>query len=957
MNYQNLDQEIKEYSSYFKYCDSINTKFIAFFKQLIQSGSKFLSKSKKSMEEFTGEINKEEYFPSTLNKSINNYCKELNGIMDKFQIVLYNIEKDIINKLTEFDKNYKTNCKNSLNSLTNLNTYLSDNKNKIEKIKNNYFESCKQIDEYNKKNITGKNKENTKEEYAKLLDQLEKLKQTSETKKVYYRNEVTKINDLLLSSENNYVNIINSILKQEEEKDQFYLNLLLSMNRYIKQYNSESKDCLLKNDKYLDDIYTKRDSKLFSLYFNKSNNNKDRTRFLYEEFFDFENFKTPKTSTGLNDKDKLNNKELKKQKAKTENDINDIMNVNNDIAQIVLNIGKEPLIDSNTMDNEFIELDNIIFNLINRDEKLADEKYIRIISTVEGKFEGCKNIIFILMGHYCNKNLVKFNSIDNFFLLNSILNVIINYVSENDDYIYIALFVLYIGEKTVYYEPDAHYPSNYLCKIMSKNVIYHTYDFWSKIMNLKIKILAKLKIKEEYKLRRKNNTKRDSFISKFFKGSDNNEKIEREILYSQIYKEKSSIYLNEVLTEYIGHFIHYDFIEKKTLNLIEQFSEQYYLNAKQKNYYMNMIKTSMIYQKEPNPYLKDIKLDLVKHDKQDELNKLYLNYSSNKKFENIQNPKIKITLFVLKYLSNKDILQILVLNKETYSILKKYVYKNILIKYHSKYDIKKHISIWKILLDYNKIKIEYNYASMRDSLKNDNKESIFDTIELDCMRTSFKSNQEKNQIKLGNVLKLASKQIPSVNYCQGMNHLAAFFLIICDENEEETFYLFMSFLLGTDYCSLIENDLAKLNKFFYCFERLLNITLPEMNNFLIHNNVKGAYFLSPWFITLFTISLNQEYNNLEGFLKIFDMFLFSGWKAIFKIGISLIKNNAIKIFSLPDDKIVHFMNNELIYSDFFKNDYSGELINIFINFKLSNNLMEHLFEEYEQKQNILNKNN
>ena len=45
------------------------------------------------------------------------------------------------------------------------------------------------------------------------------------------------------------------------------------------------------------------------------------------------------------------------------------------------------------------------------------------------------------------------------------------------------------------------------------------------------------------------------------------------------------------------------------------------------------------------------------------------------------------------------------------------------------------------------------------------------------------------------------------------------------------------------------------------------------------------------------------------------------------------------------------------WNDFFKNDYSGELINIFINFKLSNNLMEHLFEEYEQKQNILNKNN
>ena len=222
---------------------------------------------------------------------------------------------------------------------------------------------------------------------------------------------------------------------------------------------------------------------------------------------------------------------------------------------------------------------------------------------------------------------------------------------------------------------------------------------------------------------------------------------------------------------------------------------------------------------------------------------------------------------------------------------------------------------------------------MKDSIKN-TKNAIFDTIELDCLRTSFKSNQEQNQSKLSSVLKVASKQIPSVNYCQGMNHLAAFFLIISEENEEETFYLFMSFLLGTDYCSLIENDLAKLN-----------------------TNVKGAYFLSPWFITLFTISLNQDNKHLEGFMKLFDMFIFSGWKAIFKIGISLIKNNAIKIFSLPDDNIVSYMNNELINSDFFKNNNSGELINVFINFKLSNNLMNHLFDEYELKQNILNKNN
>ena len=44
------------------------------------------------------------------------------------------------------------------------------------------------------------------------------MKESSENKKVYYRIEVTKINDLLLSNENHYLDIFNSITKQEEAK-------------------------------------------------------------------------------------------------------------------------------------------------------------------------------------------------------------------------------------------------------------------------------------------------------------------------------------------------------------------------------------------------------------------------------------------------------------------------------------------------------------------------------------------------------------------------------------------------------------------------------------------------------------------------------------------------------------------------------------------------------------------
>ena len=328
MDYQNLDQEIKVYSNYFKYCDSINAKFLAFFRQFIQSGSKFLLKTKKSMDEFESEIIKEEYFPSTLNKSINNYCKEFKGIMDKFQEVISNIEKNIINNILDFDKNYKTNCKNSITNLTNLNLSLSDNKNKLEKVKNNYFDSCKQIQEYDIKYISSQYKETIKEEeFIKIKEQFEKMKEASETKKVYYRIEVTKFNDLLLSNEQYYTDIINSIIKQEEDRIQFFSDNLLSLNNSLIQYNSETKDCLIKNLKNIDDVFPKRDTKMFSLYFNKTNNNKDRTRFLFEEFFDFENIKTPKNKIEPKEKDQLK-KDIKSKKEKKDNDINYIMKLN-----------------------------------------------------------------------------------------------------------------------------------------------------------------------------------------------------------------------------------------------------------------------------------------------------------------------------------------------------------------------------------------------------------------------------------------------------------------------------------------------------------------------------------------------------------------------------------------------------------------------------------------------------
>ena len=966
MNYQNLENEIKDYSNYFKYYDSINLKLSSFFKEFTKSGNKFISKSKKSLEDIISEINKEEYFSSSLNKTLINLNNVFIEIFNKIESFFAKIEKDITDKISEFEKEYKTNNKNNLTKLNELNTFLSENRSKLDKAKNAYFDSCKNFFEFDKKFYESKQKENIKEEELnKLKDQYEKLKQLSETKKVNYRIEVTNLNDLLVSNENFYSNVIDLIAKQEENKGNFYVKIFTSFIQEIKEYNSNEAELIKKNEKSLDDIYVRRDLKMFSLCFNRINNNKDRSRFLYEEFYDYENIdKTTSnnnTSVDSNKNSKQKTENISNDIEKKELDKKDLDKIDIKLAKKILELGEKPFIDTKTMDNELMELYNIIFNLIYRDEKIDDDKVLRLINYVDGKEECSKNFIYLLMGYYCSKSIVQFHNSENLYLLNSILNMIINYIWDKDDYSYLSFIILHIGEKTIFFNPNDISPSNYLCKIMSKNTIYHTDEFWIKIINLHIKMLAKIKIREELYMRKKNSAQKKDLglFSKILKKKDErNEKIEEEILYSQIYKEKASDYCSQILSEYISHFIDYDFIEEKTNIIIKQISEQYYLNVNQKNYFLEMIKSNFIYQKSINPYFSDNPMDIIKCDKQESLNKIYFLYESNKKFKSIKkNSKVKIFLFAMKYLTNKEIISILCLNKEYNSKLKRIVYKNILRKYHNNLDIKRHIQIWKIILNYNLIKKKYNYKSILEVISKE-KDPIYDLIELDCIRTSFQKNQQANQKKLCNILKVASKELPTVNYCQGMNHIAAFLLILCEENDEETFYLFISMLFATDYCGLINNDLLKLNSFFYCFGRLLNIMFPEMDNFLKNNNVSGGYFLSPWFITIFTNSYNEEKekDNMEIILRILDLFLLSGWKAIFKIGISLIKNNAKHIFSLDYDQLVNYLNNGITHSNFFTNKNLDEIMNISINFKLSNKLINNLCKEFEMKNKLMNKN-
>ena len=107
-----------------------------------------------------------------------------------------------------------------------------------------------------------------------------------------------------------------------------------------------------------------------------------------------------------------------------------------------------------------------------------------------------------------------------------------------------------------------------------------------------------------------------------------------------------------------------------------------------------------------------------------------------------------------------------------------------------------------------------------------------------------------------------------------MNYIASFLFKITS-SESEAFYLMLGLFEQTDFSLIFIEDLLRLKIFFYVFERLLSLYLPELYSYFKSNSINVNYFCSPWFITLFTNT--STFSSLteppEVLLRIWDDFL------------------------------------------------------------------------------------
>ena len=390
--------------------------------------------------------------------------------------------------------------------------------------------------------------------------------------------------------------------------------------------------------------------------------------------------------------------------------------------------------------------------------------------------------------------------------------------------------------------------------------------------------------------------------------------------------------ISTIIQEIIQNASNFNFSIETCIDLITKLTEEYKINRENMRYfllYANICNNTI--RKKLGSDAKNININ---------------NLDKNKKIS-------KILSLTLPFLEFSDYFNLLMLSKFFNKKLKKKICAQSLFPDNISKNLR--LKIWEMFLYTSKIKQKYNYYQV---LKNANDPKTKEIIILDVNRTSFNltkfRNQSEAKLKLTNVLYAASTVNNGIKYCQGMNFLVEFLLEIYEE--EETFYIFMSFFESTEYSVIFTKDLQKMKVFFYVFKRIMSLYEPELTNFLNSSGVNYNFFLPPWFITLFTGShqhhCKDEDDNSDLIIRILDNFIINGWASMMEFSCAILHLYESFIMNMKYDEVMHFLINDILKSDFFGIKNKDNIIKACSFYKIKKKLVKNIEAEYMQNLKI-----
>jgi len=926
----NFDTEIKIYNNIIKKNDTILSKFSSFFKTLTINGLKFIEKSKKSLEEFYIELKDENQSLSYI-KCLINFYNGLNRYFDELKNIYQNIDNLCVNKINDFLKDFKIKNNEHFNDILLIDHLFKEKKANLEKNKNDYFNSAKTLSDHELKLRQIKNSE----DFSKNYIIYEKYIVASEQMKNRYLIELNLYNKSIGDLEKEYNSITENIYNEQKKKIELVYEII---NNFKKERNNLEKsniEILSLIDKLNNSKNIERDVGSFKDENNFCDDSEQKKRIMPENFLDYDLFKK--------------NIEEEKEQNRTLNKMDKKYGITK-----MFRLGKKED-EGNKINSQ--KISELIQKIFDDKEKVNNEETQFLMDYLESNTNNHLTFLQILKEIYKDRKFIIINIEYNFNFLKNIIELIIDSNSNNVRELYDKyLFLIKLSENILYINKENNNKKFYLCNQISRLYIFSSMEFWINLMNFEIKMVTEEKIKLQKNKTFKGNVieKPNNIYPNKFKGffHNTNKNVESQIVYRKMFDDSSSKYCIEIIEKFIQHFSNFKLSKNISIEIIKEIQSKYDLDNIYYEYFVAEINSNSF-------SLKESQNEIVKNiNKNNECNYTILNE------ENSNDKKLNLIIYSINNikLDFNDYINILKLNKEYYKILRKTIYKKILLNYPN-IEFDKKIKIWKVILDYDENKKLYNYQELKNNkIENANNKKNIKIIDLDVARTFFVEEKEANQEKISRIFKALVEAIPGISYSQGMNYIGAFLLNLAksikeENDEEEAFYLLLGLFTSTKYGELFKNNLQLLKKFYFIFERLISIFIPELYNFFINNRINISCFITSWLITLFTNA--YQHNNLKYepkiLIKIFDSFFFGGWNSIIITSILLIKNYESKIFGLSSEKLLYFLNNDIIKGKYFENENFDEFIHAFNNFKIDEKLINCLEKEFDIKSKNLDK--
>ena len=876
----------------------------------------------------------------------------------------------IVQPLEDYKQTLKQFNESMLSDFNLLLRKYNISKEKIIKSQRRYYAS-KQLFIKNKKELISKNLDLNTETYYKL-------KSISENNHQVYKYQILSNNDLYKKYDNFYESFYSKFKENENNRLCFLRNIFDVYINDSKVINNKMKEYI---SQIIEKLSTWKQEEDLELILKKFNfNNEKNKRFKNEEYMKFnqENVKAFNSYVS-NIKEKSNPSFLEQGKeffnfmwGSSNEDIYEITNYQNEEKQ-----------------NEIIEK---MFKYLLSNIEISFE----LISIINSLIIDEKDFSILLIKKFISINKSSYTKIPNFnnlkHLGNILNNILLNSDLDFDNATNLALAIIFNSQRTYSIIPNHKNKKIFLCGIINNKFIFKSQNFWDSIFIFKLKL--KLKAIMNSVLQKYNNLldnknsqtlqkNTGNILNNIFslmkqeeeqdKGKFNKfinlcnftnfEKLSKNYQIEFIQNAYEQLHL--ILKENILFFINYNFGINNGIDFIVKVCNDYNMSNEFVNYYILYLNSSSYSIRQYGmDFFQDYK---IKNKIDDIIEKKYeninLNYPIYEKIKFYNDSEKKIVLLNCSiFLTNKEKIKLLFLNKNINLKISKKIYKQVLNSIDTNIknpknniNIKKRINIWKIILKYQYIKDSFPYQNNKikaksityDRLSKDN----FTIIDMDCERTNFEKNQEENRKIINNILKTISMLLPEINYCQGMNYIAAFLLEMIND-EETVFYIMMGIFVYTKFKNIFYNDLIKLKLYFKIVDRILTLYLPTTVIIFKNNNIMANYFLSPWIITLFTNTMEVNFK-LDIIIKIFDNFIVSGWKTIFNTILLILEKNEENIINLKSDKLLHYLSNDILKELFYGNESNNFLLKLKKNFKIKKNLINNLKKELTIESQIL----